>query len=221
MIIEEYLPRDLDRVLWLDCDLLILDDLTQLFDQPLHGAVLAAARDPFVARLDSPFGIACWKELGLAGDAPYFNAGVLLIDLNLWRRRQLGGQCLAYLRERGSQVFFSDQEALNAIVGADWVALEDRWNASANRFHSRMQDLQGQPPSIIHFAGRVKPWNVPNLGAKQDLFFESVDRTAWQGQRPATSARNRLLSWYLGSALREWTYWIENLQLRFRHWAGR
>jgi lipopolysaccharide biosynthesis glycosyltransferase len=158
--------------------------------------------------------------LGLAGNQPYFNAGVMLIDMANWRANAIAERALQHLRRYGKRVFFRDQEALNAVIGSNWDPLEDRWNVSANPFHAKQQHLGNHKPAIIHFAGRIKPWNLPDLGAAQDLYFQQLDMTVWRGIRPERTARKRLLSWYAGSRLRTLTYPLENQHLRLIHYLG-
>ena len=220
LLLINYLPEDSVNVLWLDCDLLILDDVTSLFDRALNGETLQAVRDPFIRSMGSPFGVRHWQELGLARHSPYFNAGVMLIDMSRWRATGVEDRALQHLRRFGKQVFFREQEALNAVIGENWKPLEDRWNYSANPFHAKQQSLGGDPPAVIHFAGRIKPWNLPDLGAVQDMYFRYLDKTYWRGTRPQRTARNQLLSWYARSRLRYLTYPLENLYLRLSHLMG-
>ena len=220
LFIEEYLPDDTVLALWLDCDLLILDDVTKLFVRPAQGQTMLAVRDGFVPCVSSPFGVHGWRELGLERSTPYFNAGVMLIDLDRWRTSAVASRAAEYIQRFGRKVYFNDQEALNAVIGEDWAPLDDRWNLSANPFHARRQRAGVDSPAIIHFAGRVKPWAVPDLGARQDTYFRYLDQTSWSGIRPQRSARSLLLSWYVGSRLRFLTYWLENQHLRLRHLLG-
>ena len=220
LFIDEYLPDATSVALWLDCDLLVLDDITALFQRPLNGHTLWAVRDPFVRNVSSPFGVHNWLELGLLGNTPYFNAGVMLIDMVRWRALEVASRALQHIQRYGKKVFFNDQEALNAVVGDNWMPLEDRWNCSNNPFHAKQQKLGSDEPAIIHFAGRIKPWNVPDLGAAQDLYFQYLDKTSWCGKRPRRSAMNLVLSWYVRSHLRYLTYWLENQHLRLRHLLG-
>ena len=181
---------------------------------------MLAVRDPFIPCVSSPFGVHNWRELGLTSKQPYFNAGVMLIDMNHWRASEIASRAGLYIQRYGKKVHFNDQEALNAVIGANWTPLNDRWNYSANPFHAKRQNLRGNKPAIIHFAGRVKPWDLPDLGASQNLYFQYLDKTSWHGTRPGRSAGNFLLSWYVRSNLRKLTYWLENLHLRLRHLLG-
>ena len=161
-----------------------------------------------------------WRELGLESNNPYFNAGVMLIDMVRWRDSEIASRASQYIRTYENKVYFNDQEALNAVIGDNWKPIDDRWNYSANPFHAKRQNLGGDEPAIIHFAGRIKPWDLPDLGPNQDLYFQFLDKTSWSGTRPQRSVRKLVVSWYVRSRLRLLTYWLENLHLRLRHLLG-
>lgn len=220
LLIDDYVPKDTVQALWLDCDLLVLDDITTLFNNQFTGSTLRAVHDPFIRCMGSSFGVRHWRELGLASDNPYFNAGVMLIDMTRWRATKVADRAIQHLRHYGKQLIFREQEALNAVIGQQWEPLADRWNYSANPFHAKKQNLNRGAPAIIHFAGRIKPWNLSDLGTSQDLYFQQVDKTSWRGTRPKKTARNKLLSWYACSRLRNLTYPLENQHLRLRHHLG-
>ena len=220
LLLDRYLPANVERVVWLDADVLVLDDIAPLLKPDPRGLPVSAVRDPFVPLVASAFGVRHWRRLGLERDAPYFNAGVMVVDMDRWRALDVAGRSLAYLHRHGRSVYFNEQEAMNAVLGGAWAPLDDRWNVSANPFHARLQRPGGAGPAILHFAGRIKPWQVPGLGASQDLYFRYLDNTPWRGFRPASTWANRLLSWYLGSRLRRRTWWLENQQLRLRHFWG-
>lgn len=220
LLIQQYLPAGTSRALWLDCDLLVLDDITPLFGLPMNGNAVLAVRDPLVGTLGSPFGVQAWRQLGLDASRPYFNAGVMLIDLGAWRSVAAEERSVHHVLRYHNDLFFNEQEALNAVLSESWAPLDDRWNLSANRFHAKLQSPGPAGPAILHFAGRVKPWKLPGLGAEQDLFFRFADATAWRGTRPPRTLRNRLLSSYIRSALRGWVYPLENLCLRLSRQLG-
>ena len=90
LLLAERLPADLQRVIWLDCDLVVLADAGRLWDENLNGHHALATKDAVVPLVSSPSGVAGWKELGIPADASYFNAGVMSIDLTLWRRDRCG-----------------------------------------------------------------------------------------------------------------------------------
>lgn len=221
LLIGEWVRPDVESVLWLDCDLLVLDDVARVYDVDVGDGVLAAVRDPFVRQVSSHFGVRQWRALGFGRDDPYFNAGVMRIDMQRWRSANVGELALDYLSRFGSRVYFNEQEALNAVLRGRWRRLEDRWNVSVNPFHARRQRYGDRGPAIVHFCGRVKPWAVPDLGGVHDQWFEYLDRTAWRDTRPPGSLKNRIISWYVGSRLRFLTYGLENQHLKLQHVQGR
>ena len=99
LTIGRWLPESERRVLWLDCDLLVLGDLARLWETALGGNSVLATKDLFVHTVGARFGVACHQELGINPDAEYFNAGIMLIDVERWRSENIAARALAYLRQ--------------------------------------------------------------------------------------------------------------------------
>ncbi len=168
LFLGDALPESLDRVLFLDADLLVEGDLATLWNLPFEGALVQAvpdayARDiiPVLQRIEFSEGIR------FSRDTPYFNAGVLLMDLAGWRAEKIGQRAGAFLWKYGEQLRGRDQDALNCALAGRWKILPPSWNFQefANRFDSwhvhgatpaQIQDAL-RNPAIIHFIG-WKPW---------------------------------------------------------------
>jgi lipopolysaccharide biosynthesis glycosyltransferase len=217
IFITRLLPEDIGKALWLDSDTLVLDDICTLFDTPMNGNSLLAVQDPLIQTVSSPFGVQGWRAFGLSPADPYFNAGVLLVDVDNWRNNDIAGRALSYVRDNGRRVFFYDQEALNVALAGKWHNLDDRWNYSANPRHSRFQSPENGSPAIVHFSGGLKPWVYPDLGELQELYFEYIDKTGWKGTRPEDSLQGKLVAWYVKSSVRKVIYPLENIRLWLRH----
>jgi lipopolysaccharide biosynthesis glycosyltransferase len=207
MCIAEVLPEAIDRVVWLDCDMLVLDDITSLSQTPsLH---TIAVQDSIVPTIGSRYGVAAAHELGLDETLPYFNAGMMVIDTESWRNDRIFNRALDYLRRFGKRVYFWDQEALNAVLAGKWKAASREWNWSPL---TRYTDPNGRSdgeeaiPSIIHFSGSVKPWTICNRATFTELWLSYLDETPWKHWRPPRTVKGRLLSWYSDSRLRHVTY---------------
>lgn len=213
LVLAELLPPDLPRVIWLDCDLLVLGDVGRLWDESLAGQHALAAQDSIVPRVSSRSGVAGWRELGLPSDAPYFNAGVMSIDLALWRRDGIGGRALEYVRRHGDGVVFWDQEGLNAVLAGRWGTLDPRWNhnVSVPGHASRVRLADAW---IIHYAGSLKPWRYFIRGTAHDAYFRYLDMTPWKGWRPAESPVGSLITLYQGSGARRVLYPLEGWWMR-------
>ena len=216
LTIGRVLPSALSRILWLDCDLLVMDDLSVVFDAEMDGAWALAVPDPLVRVVSSPFGVREYRALGLAPETPYFNAGVMVVDLDAWRREQVEERALAYLHRYASQVFFHEQEALNVALARRWRPLARMWNWSAHPLHAPAEDLQGATPSILHFTGARKPWIRGGVGPWYARYVHFQDATDWRGERPRVGHAARLLLRYERSRLRRVLYPAENLAMWVR-----
>ncbi|HEY1078064.1 MAG TPA: glycosyltransferase family 8 protein [Fontimonas sp.] len=189
---------DHSRVLYIDCDTLVVDDLSALWATDLDGVGVGAVRNilPAAAR-DYPLSV------GVPVDA-YFNSGVLLINLDYWRAQRVTEALLAFGRARAGQLKWPDQDALNHVLRDAWRALPERYNAQngmwfmPNRhdYFSRaaLRAATGAP-AIVHFEGPhlVKPWGAYCKNPYRARYFELRRRTPW----PTLAAQPRPPLWWL------------------------
>lgn len=225
LLVGNALPESISKVIWLDADLLILRDLGELWNVDMGDNAVLAVQDMAIPYVSCALGLGEWRALGLPADAPYFNSGVLVIDLNIWRREDIGARAIRYLRSRKRNIALFDQEALNVIVSGRWGALDPRWNIIASLAGRRFQRnphlsaevdrrLQ-EDPWILHFAGYWKPWILPRGRHPYDLYFHYLDQTAWSGWRPPASLPGGLRAFY-HDHLRETLYPVETLYTAIR-----
>jgi lipopolysaccharide biosynthesis glycosyltransferase len=181
-LLAPYVFPDLERVIYLDADTLVIGDLAALWRERLDGYAAGAVRDLFptfrvaIEHLD---------ELNLPLETPYFNTGVLLINLELWRRVELVTKVLKYVTchpkgisapTRGGFLQW-DQYGLNVAM-ANWCKeLPSCWN-----FFSRRPPASGAP-FIVHFVGEAKPGTLRCQKRFSVLFFDLLFRTPWSGWR--------------------------------------
>ncbi len=168
LLIPYLLPESTERVLYLDPDILVMDDLMPLWETDLDGAVVGAVAD---ACLPGALERGAVRPEQVPQVEDYFNSGVLLINLPLWRERKISEKAMQYL-EANPLPLYADQDALNAVCDRLWRKLEPRWNYQE---HLRTRIAKIEPskrPGIVHFVTRVKPWDVgmPSLNAK---FYDS------------------------------------------------
>lgn len=192
LLVPELLPASLRRVIYLDGDTLVLDDVHRLWRAGLGGRPLGAVRDPVVREIGNS-----WvSENGhaLPPTARYFNSGVLLMDLSLWREQGLGDQVLGYLGNPANEFAYPDQDALNAVFAGIWHELHPRWNVMLHPEITSLADLSPEErprhaeaitrTGILHFAGAPKPWQRRCGHRRLFLFYFYLDRTKWAGWRP-------------------------------------
>jgi lipopolysaccharide biosynthesis glycosyltransferase len=159
-LVGHILPDSCERVLYLDCDILILKGLGPLWELDLEGHILAAAVEYTAPTLGSERGLEHVRELGLPPLFPYFNAGVLLIDLRAWRQERVGERAARYVADRRPKRM--DQDALNAVVAGRWMQLDPIWNVANHWYRTRWSQCRNRrllrDARIVHYVGHRKPW---------------------------------------------------------------
>ena len=210
LMVAEFLPGNVHRAIWLDCDMLVLADLAALWDRPFPDAAMMAVQDSLVPTVSSRFGVGGYEDLRMDPRTPYFNAGMMVIDVDAWRTERISHLALEYLKKYHDRVCFWDQEALNAVLAGKWNPLEPRWNWSAtldrlsgNSANHRSVSTQER---LVHFSGNIKPWLISDGGTRDAAYFEMLDQTAWTGWRPERSMRTRVVGWYGSSRVRRLLY---------------
>jgi lipopolysaccharide biosynthesis glycosyltransferase len=191
--LSAYLP-EASKAIVLDSDILVRTGIERLWDTPLEGATMGAVTDPHIPMVSSPDGLASYGELGLAADAPYLNAGVMLVDLKLWRQQNIGPRAFAWIEQNRQTANWYDQDAINALMAGQWKSLDARW-----QFQPRLASLAKAglgDARIVHFSGGLKPWLYRGNSAADREFFDVLDRTVWRGWRPPVTARGVLTEFY-------------------------
>lgn len=212
------LPENVERVIYLDADMLVRRDLGELWDEPQGDHAVLAVTDVAAPRIDAPNHLPKFKkcrdylagytpimnfrELGLPVDAGYFNGGLLVANLGKWRRERYAEQMLDCLRTHREHVLWWDQYALNVVLAGKWRALDDRWNQGAHLFvypSWRESPLErdeylrlAKDPWIVHFCSPSKPWHYFCRHPYAGDFRKCLKSTDWADWRP--EAPDRLLS---------------------------
>ncbi len=171
-ILKEY-----GKVLYLDCDTVILEDVAKLYATDLKGKVLAAALDPEIPAqvmgVDSGMAVYLKQALGMDAGDPYLQAGVLVLDLDEMRLLHSVDEWLALAAQRKYR--FNDQDILNKECRGMWTILPMAWNTVVDCNHRRLPIIEAGPlavweayiearkhPFLIHYAGFEKPWDAPD-----------------------------------------------------------
>lgn len=234
------LPDEIKRVIYLDSDVLVQGDLTELWKEPLDDQYALAAADiacPFVDAYETqrvrpeikksiPYLAAIspipnWRELNLIPTEPYFNSGVMILNLDRWRRESIDRKLLRCLRENAAHVWCWDQYALNVVFAGQWGELPAKWNQGAHVFEYPDESFSPiavdsfrqmrDEPAVIHFTTEFKPWKYEPFHPLRDRFFEYLDQTAWAGWRPE-KPEFQLKRWWDLTAV----HWIRKTVINYR-----
>ena len=156
---------DVDKVLYLDSDLIVRRPLNDLYNKNIESVAIAAAYD-YKAQERK-------KELGIPDAASYFNAGVLLMNLEYWRNYNLTNILEHYIQEMGSNLKYWDQDALNALLYDKVLIVEDTWNIQTANFELEYYDKNNLTnPAIVHFTGASKPWHISSENLFKNEYHE-------------------------------------------------
>jgi lipopolysaccharide biosynthesis glycosyltransferase len=169
LYLGEILPETYSRALYLDADVLVLGDVRELWELDLRGHVVGAVVEPTAPTLGSERGLQHVAELGFDPELPYFNAGVLLVDLDEWRRAEIGRRAIEHIR-RLTPVLM-DQDALNAVLVGRWIEIDPIWNLTEYWFRNEKRQARFadvlERARIVHYVGRKKPWLRPDRWAAE------------------------------------------------------
>ena len=162
------LPRLLNvpRLIYLDSDLLVFRDLSELFDLELPaGKILAAVPDSETLTLgDDSRTLA--SAMNLSGEGGYFNAGVLLLNLNELREQNFTEKSLGLFKNWRGHYRFWDQSAINFLLHGRIHELPEHWNRAAWRFDEQDDNTLD---CVLHYTTST-PWLGGTSGPAQVLF---------------------------------------------------
>src|SRR5271166_3713344 len=117
LLAPRLLPCDINKILYLDSDIIVRRSLNPLWDTDITDRALAAVSD---------YDDSARKALGFPPGTKYFNSGVLLINLRFWRQNNVPTQAISFIKNNPERVQYWDQDALNAILVHQWVCAVER-----------------------------------------------------------------------------------------------
>ena len=183
LLLGELLPDDVERVLFLDADLLVLDDPTRLLEVDLGGRALAAAVDGAIALCSGRGAFAPGASRASRRSRRTSTPASWRSHPRLARAGRRRPRAAPPVDPRDVGRRFLHQEALNAIAWDDWHELDSRWNVLASHAGRRAMSAAHDHPGIVHFAGRMKPWRGGVAGPTPP-----VPRRAGRGRAAAPRA---------------------------------
>lgn len=193
LVSAELFP-EMERAIYLDTDVVVNRDLSELFDLGLQDMPIGAVQDRYTPVASHPLSILDWQTRGMSAEDPFFNAGVLLIDYKKWRQERIGERALEFARANKEICVRWDQTALNILLYKQWKAVDVRWNYMV---HSNITETWDVSDKNFHITGQPKQWDMaPRTNTTlQDMFFGYLDQTQMKGWRPWSP--NRESKWRL------------------------
>jgi len=161
IFVQKYVPETLDRILWLDADIVVDGSITEFYNMDMDGQLIAACADCGWNSEETV--IRCKNKLNLPEEHVYFNSGVILFDLNAIRKQLEFGTILDTLKRYQDVLVFPDQDILNVLYDGKTKMISKRFNYQIG-LERKKADVQKDAAVVLHFTGSVKPWH-PNYEA--------------------------------------------------------
>lgn len=210
LFVASMIPESVGRILYLDCDMIICDSLRTFWATDLQGAVIGGVQD-FVN--DATKG-----AVGLEPTDPYYNAGMLLIDMDAWRKRGIEDACLSFIEAHEGRVTHHDQGVLNGVLRGSVYTLPVRYDLMTIHYlfgrrklekffcdHSAFYSVDEieaakKAPAILHYTPSFtsRPWVRSCAHPLRRLYKEALDETPWKGtpdEKDKSKWYVRLINW--------------------------
>lgn len=177
--------EQIDKVLYLDCDIIVNNSLADLWDTDMTGYAVAGVRD----RINDY--IRVYNRLGYPMSEGYINSGMMLINLKKWREDDFFKKTQRLACEKGASVLKNhDQDIINAIYHGQILMLPFRYNLLEYYLYVEewlYLDRKYYPeiveacknPAIIHFCMPQKPWHYECINPFKDLYYKYRKMTPW------------------------------------------
>jgi len=159
LLMADLLP-DIDKVIYLDCDIVVLSSLRKLFEEDINEFYIAGVED--IGHYYNH------QVLKTELEKLHINSGVMIVNLKLWRRDNLGNKLITFARETKEELTFGDQDVINKLLNCKRLDL--KWNVQTfpcshvyNNmiFHPLKDEIieAVRNPHIIHYITSCKPWD--------------------------------------------------------------
>lgn len=202
----EVLPETVERILYLDCDTIVRGDVTPLYEMDLQGNPAGMVMEPTVYQEMK-------DSIGLTREDPYFNSGVILMDLRQWRRKRVLQNLLDFYGACSGNLFACDQDTLNGALAGKIASLPPKYNFFTNYRYFHYHTLKNlcpayeqvgkeafkeakRSPVILHYLGDERPWIAGNHNHYRKFYEEALSKTAWKDTPKVEGKRLYMHLWW-------------------------
>jgi len=196
VLLPEIISDDIDKILYIDCDIIILRRILEIYDLNLEGYALAACSDA------SPYNALHREQLNLSLNQKAFCSGFMIINLKYWREHNATERLIEYSKRDRKWVFLHDQDSLNYVFRGQWFELPPKWNRGVMSFltidpNARYSDLYENAftPKLIHYASNsAKPW-YDVWFPEREHYIKYLKLSGYQGVKftPRTFAQRKVV----------------------------
>jgi lipopolysaccharide biosynthesis glycosyltransferase len=177
------LAPDLDKVLYLDCDIIVVDDLMPLWRMDISDYLWGAVCNPLYPSME-PWPL---SDLGLPTLGDYVNSGMLLMNLARMREERVIEKIRGYVSQH-AKINCPDQDTINALFYRQCLMLHPRWNLQTTFYELAPRQIPVPAeqirealanPAIVHFISISKPWHYLSRHPLRHLYAQYRAKTPW------------------------------------------
>lgn len=206
LLLDKLLPKNMEKILYLDGDTIVRRNLSELWDIDLKNNVFGMSIEPTYDKSRK-------ASIGLS-NKPYYNAGVLLINLMEWRRIDASKTILKFYKDHDGKLFANDQDAINGSMKNYIYTISPSYNfynifyqynynflnklmspvkyISENTFKKAVDN-----PHIIHYLGEERPWRRGNHHKYKKDYIKYLSKTPWANQGIEKGWEFYFICWYI------------------------
>jgi lipopolysaccharide biosynthesis glycosyltransferase len=150
MAIPDIFPN-LDKMLYIDCDTLVLKSLSPLYNTEMsENSIVAMVGDRFIM-------------LSVRTVPKYHNSGMILFDIKKSREFNLFEKCCKWLKANKDIIEFPDQDAINHVLSGHIHRVSNVYNLQVVAYSNSLDYYLENNPAMLHFIGKIKPWSLSHL----------------------------------------------------------
>lgn len=182
------------KVVYLDVDILVNKDVSPMWDIDLHTKAIAAVQEPYGKVVGKEY----HEKIGIQdSNHKYFNAGILIMDLEKLRTSNFEGRVVSYLEKYKDNIEYQDQDILNAVLQGNVKYIHPKYNyipSYRNLLSPKRKDILDSLPytkqeivslkseaTIYHYCGKKKPWMYGCTHHGSALYLKYQELTDWKG----------------------------------------
>jgi lipopolysaccharide biosynthesis glycosyltransferase len=172
--LPDLLPK-LKKILYLDCDIVVIKDISKLYAMDIDNYSFAAVPQYGDHRL---------QDLHLPVGTKYFNSGIMLINMEWRRTSHMTKKILTFIKKSPEILMYHDQDAMNALMRDTRLPLSSKYNYMTSVLESHLIDYKKvrKDIAIIHYT-RLKPWNYLCVNPLKKDYFYYLAKTPWKNRK--------------------------------------
>ncbi len=154
-----------DKILYLDCDVIVRGSLKELYETNLENKAAALVTDA-----DSK------EQAERLSLKEYYNAGIMLINLDYWRKNDISAKLFKFAVDFKDIILWQDQDIINCVLNNSIEKLSNNWNYQYFAYENpNLEELTNS--TILHLCGRFKPFVIPFEHPVYDCYYHYLSLT--------------------------------------------